>query len=109
MGARTIIRYFPSALVVQRRFRSLCNSNVGRRITPSANPPYARRPFRNSELAARPPHPDLLPACGEKEKGFHPAAAFASPGGGANSASSGRLIAAWRVGATICAPVRSVT
>jgi hypothetical protein len=38
----------------------------------------------------------------------YPAAAFASAGC-VNSASSGRLIAAWRVGAAICAPVRSVT
>ena len=43
----------------------------------------------------------------------YPAAAsfagFASPAGGVNRASSGRLIAAWRVGVVICAPRRSVT
>jgi len=35
--------------------------------------------------------------------------AFDSALGAVNSASSGRLIAAWRVGVVICAPVRSVT
>ena len=55
-------------------------------------------------------------SCGARARGEanatpprYPAAAFVSPDGGANSASSGRLIAACRVGAVICAPVRSVT
>lgn len=34
---------------------------------------------------------------------------FDSALGAVNSANSGRLIAAWRVGVVICAPVRSVT
>ena len=29
---------------------------------------------RNSQAAGRPPHPDFLPACGEKEEGARPTA-----------------------------------